>query len=234
MQFSKNEIAQMIDFSAVAGGVGEAEVEEMAAYAKKYQFIGAHVLPCYVKKLSELLAGEDAILVGAGIGFPSGAHTTEVKVHEAKLALADGCRELDMVINVGALRSGKYQYCTDEIRAIVDVAAGKPIKVILEVHHLTDDQIKRGCQAVIDSGAQYVKTATGWAPSGATPENIALIKSFVGDAVQVKAAGGIRTLAMLKELYRLGARRFGIGTQSALKIMAEIEALPDELVIIEE
>ena len=222
MKLTSHEVARMIDFSAVAGGIGEGEVEDLARHAKKYQFIGVHVLPCYVKKLSDLLAGEDDILVGTGIGFPSGAHTTEVKVHEARLALEHGCREVDMVINVGALRSGAYDFVRDDIRAVVDAAGGRTVKVILEVHHLTDDQIARGSELIVEGGAQFVKTATGWAPTGATEHNIALIKKTVGDAAQIKAAGGIRDADTLAALYKLGARRFGIGAQSTLKLMDEI------------
>jgi deoxyribose-phosphate aldolase len=227
MKLTTRDVARMIDFSAVAGGIGEAQVEDLARQAKKHQFIGAHVLPCYVKKLSTLLDGEKDILVGTGIGFPSGAHTTEIKVHEARRALADGCRELDMVVNVGALLSGKHDYCRNEIREIVEMAGDKAVKVILEVHYLSDDDIQRGCELCIEAGARFVKTATGWAPSGATVENVSLLKSCVGDAIAIKASGGIRTLETFVDLYRAGARRFGISAQSALKILEECSALPN-------
>jgi len=230
MKLTTEDIVRMIDFSAVAGGIGEAQVEELAQQAKKYKFIGAHVLPCYVKKLSALLEGEDEILIGTGIGFPSGAHTTDIKVKEAVRALEDGCRELDMVINVGALLSEKYDYCRDEIRAVVEVAGDKAVKVILEVHYLGEDDIKKGCELCIDAGARFVKTATGWAPSGATVENISLIKSFVGDAINIKASGGIRTLDTLTSMYKAGARRFGISAQSALKILDECSAFPNGII----
>jgi deoxyribose-phosphate aldolase len=230
MKLTAKEIIRMIDFSAVSGGIGEAQVEELAREAKKYKFVGAHVLPCYVKKLSTLLEGENDILIGTGIGFPSGAHTTEIKVQEAKRALQDGCRELDMVINVGALLSGKYDYCREDIRSVVEAAGDTTVKVILEVHYLSQDEIKKGCELCIDAGARFVKTATGWAPSGATVENVSLIKSFVGDAIGIKASGGIRTLDTLTSMYRAGARRFGISAQSALKILDECSAFPDETI----
>jgi deoxyribose-phosphate aldolase len=135
-----------------------------------------------------------------------------------------GCGELDMVINIGLLRSGQYQRVLDDMRGVVEVAGRAPVKVILECHYLSEAEIRKGCELCLQAGAAFVKTSTGWAPSGATPENVALIKSCVGDAMAIKAAGGIRSLEMLMELYRLGARRFGIGVNSALQIFEECAA----------
>ena len=132
-----------------------------------------------------------------------------------------GCDELDMVINVGLLRSGQYQRVLDDIRGVVEVAGTAPVKVILECHYLSDEQIRRGCELCIEAGAAFVKTSTGWAPTGATLENVALIKSCVGDAIGIKAAGGIRGLETLIEMYRRGARRFGIGLSTATRIFEE-------------
>jgi deoxyribose-phosphate aldolase len=168
-----------------------------------------------------LIEGPDIQIVGA-VGFPSGGNTTRIKVAEAKELLEMGCSELDMVINVGLLRSGTYQHVLDDMRAVVDVADGAPVKAILECHYLSNEQIRRGCELCIKAGASYVKTSTGWAPTGATLENVALIKSCVGDAIAIKAAGGIRDLDTLLEMYRLGARRFGIGLSSAMGILEEL------------
>jgi len=129
-----------------------------------------------------------------------------------------GCDELDMVINLGLLRSGQYQRVLDDIRGVVEVANGVPVKVILECHYLTDAEIRKGCELCIQAGAAFVKTGTGWAPTGATLENVALIKACVGDAIGIKASGGIRGLETLTEMYRRGARRFGIGLRSAPRI----------------
>jgi deoxyribose-phosphate aldolase len=226
MNLTTEDIARMIDFSAVTGGVGDAEVEEVARGARRHGFICAIVPQCHVRKLRGLLEGHTGTLVGTVVGFPSGASTTEAKVFESKLALEHGCDELDMVINVGALRSGDYGFVKNDIRAVVEAAGGRTVKAILEVHFLTDDQIKKGCELCIGAGAHFVKTATGWFPTGATPRNVALIKSCVGDSIRIKASGGIRSLDTLIELYKLGAARFGISAQSALKIIQECEALP--------
>jgi deoxyribose-phosphate aldolase len=231
MKLTADEIARMIDFSAVSGGVGETEIEELAREARKRRYGGIMVLPCHVEKISALLAGDSEYVIGTVIGFPSGANTTNVKVYEARLAVEQGCGELDMVVNVGALRCGNYGFAKDDIRAVVGAADGRAVKVILEVHYLSADQIKRGCEICIAAGAQFVKTATGWAPTGATVENVAQIKSFVGDAVRIKAAGGIRSLDTLVKMYQAGAMRFGIGAQGALKIMQEIEAMPNSEIV---
>ncbi len=230
MELSRHDIARMIDSSIVRPEVDESELQEFARSVRKYRYIGAHVLPYFIAELHHLLKDDKDILIGTGIGFPFGNNRTQVKALEARLALADGARELDMVINVSALRSRRLDYVTDDIRALKDILGDKTLKVILEVHWLSDDDIRRGCECVIKGGADFVKTATGHTPTGATPENIALIKSIVGDEVKIKAAGGVRSLAGLLALYRLGARRFGVGAVSAAGIMAELDALPEGLV----
>lgn len=229
MTLTARNIARMIDCSIVRAEVDTAELEEFAQNVRKQQFIGAHVLPCYVAELKLLLKGESGILIGTGIGFPSGAHKTATKVFEARQALDDGCEELDMVINVGALRSKRCQYVQDDIRAVVESAQGKTVKVILEVHYLSDDEIKRGCELSIRAGAHFVKTGTGWAPTGATLEKVALMKSIVGDAIKIKAAGGVRNLPTLLAMYKTGADRFGVSAKSAEKIMEDCLSNPDGL-----
>lgn len=226
MKRNAHDLARMMDFSIVRPEVDEKELKEFAATVRKHRFIAAHVLPYYVAELNALLDGCDDVMIGTGIGFPFGNHKTAVKVHEAKLALEDGCKELDMVINISALLSGRQQYVIDDIRAIVDTAAGKTVKVIFEVHYLKDYDIEKGCECCIAGGAKFVKTSTGHTPTGATPHNIALMKKCVGDQLKVKASGGIRDLKTMIELYKLGAERFGIGAASGLKILDECSALP--------
>lgn len=221
MKLSSHEIARMIDASIVRPDVDEEGLEQFAEAVKKYRFIGAHVLPYFVSELNALLEGESDILIGTAVGFPSGAHRTDVKIFEAKQALADGCKELDIVINIGALKSGRFDYVGDEIKAIVEAAEERPVKVVLETHYLASEEIKRGCELSIKAGAAFVKTSTGWAETGATLENIRLIKSFVGEAIKIKASGGIRNLETLLEMYRLGASRFGINAQAASDIIDE-------------
>jgi deoxyribose-phosphate aldolase len=173
-----------------------------------------------------MLANDPEVGVGGTVGFPSGAHAPAVKAAEARQLLADGADELDMVINVGLLLSGRCAAVEDDVRAVVEAAEWAPVKVILECHYLNDDQIRRGAELCLRAGAAFVKTGTGWTPTGATPHNISLIKSVVGEKAQIKAAGGIRDLASLVELYRCGARRFGLGLASGAKILAEAAAMP--------
>ena len=218
MRFTVHEIAQMVDLTAVRPDSDAAEVRALAEAARQYQCLCVCTLPSLTPLLRKLLADQSHIRLVGAVGFPSGAHTTAVKVAEVRELLGMGCAELDMVINVGLLRSGQYQRVLDDMRSVVEVAGGAPVKVILECHYLSEAEIRTGCELCIQAGAAFVKTSTGWAPTGATPENVALIKACVGDAMAIKAAGGIRSLDMLIELYRLGARRFGIGVSSAHQI----------------
>jgi deoxyribose-phosphate aldolase len=220
--FTAQEIARMIDLTAVRPDSDETEVRALAEAAKKYECLCACTLPSQTPLLLELLAGAPHTSVVGAVGFPSGAHTTTMKVAEARELLGMGCRELDMVINIGLLRSGQYGRALDDVRAVVYAAEGAPVKVILECHYLSKDEIRTGCALCIEAGASFVKTSTGWAPSGATLENVALIKECVGDRILVKAAGGIRSLDTVLEMYRLGARRFGIGVASAMHIFEEV------------
>ena len=223
MDFSLREVARMVDLTAVRAEDDEAEIRALAAAAIKYQPASVFTLPAHTVLVSDLLAGEPAVCIGGVVGFPSGGETTSMKAAQALELRALGCGELDMVINVGLLKSGQDQRVLEDIRAVVQAAGGAPVKVILECYHLNDDQIRRGCDLCLRGGASCVKTSTGWAPAGATPQNVALIRSCVGDAVMIKAAGGIRSLAAIKELYAMGARRFGIGWRTAETVFAECE-----------
>ena len=160
-------------------------------------------------------------IIGSPVGFPSGGNTTAIKVEEARQLIRDGVDEMDMMLNVGKLRSGEEEYVLEEMKQVIGAAGNTPVKVILECHYLSDEQIRRGCELCLEAGAAFVKTSTGWAPTGATLENVALIKSCVGDAIGIKAAGGIRGLETLIEMYRRGARRFGIGLSTATRIFEE-------------
>jgi deoxyribose-phosphate aldolase len=208
----------MIDLTAVRADSDEMEVRALAEAAIHYRPICVCTLPTYTPLLRGLLADESDIGVVGAVGFPSGGHTQSVKRAEAAELLQMGCSELDMVINIGLLCSGRYQRVLDDIRGVVELAGHVPVKVILECHYLSADQIRQACELCIQAGATFVKTSTGWAPTGATLENIALIKSCVGDAIAIKAAGGIRDLDTMMRMYQLGARRFGVGLSSAIRI----------------
>jgi deoxyribose-phosphate aldolase len=155
--------------------------------------------------------------VGTVVGFPHGSSTTRVKVYEARQALDDGAAELDMVINIGWLRSGEDQRVEDDIRAVVDEAKGRAlVKVILENAYLTDDEKGRGCHLVEAAGADFVKTSTGFAPSGATLDDLRLMRASVSSRVQVKAAGGVRTLDALLDVINTGTTRVGATATAAI------------------
>ena len=226
MTLNARDVAQLIDISAVQAPHGAAEIRTLVDNARRYHFIAVHVLPCWVTYLKGLLAGSPGILVGAPVGFPAGAHRTEIKSAEAKLLVQDGVQEMDMMLNVGKLRSGELEYCEEDIRAVVRVAAPVPVKVILEVHHLDREQLKRACEICIRAGAAYVKTATGWAPSGATLEVVQFLTSFVGSAIKVKAAGNIRSIDTVLTMYRMGVARFGINLNAAVQIVQAVAAMP--------
>ncbi|HYD39505.1 MAG TPA: deoxyribose-phosphate aldolase [Anaeromyxobacter sp.] len=226
MLLTPQKLARIVDISAVRAQHGQREITEMVERAKQHRFIAVHVLPAWVPFLKAQLEGEQDILVGAPVGFPSGGHTTAIKVAEAKGLVADGVQELDMVINVGKLKSGADAYVRDEIKAVVEAAGDRPVKVILEVHHLTPDEIRRACELAIAGGAAFVKTSTGWAPSGATLGTVRLITSFVGSAIQVKAAGSIRDLETVVAMMRMGVTRFGINLDSSIEILRDCGARP--------
>ncbi len=225
MELSVKDVAGMMDISAVQTTDGEAQMVEMVKYAAEHGFKAIHVLPCWVRLLRDMLRGNNSTLAGSSVGFPSGGMKKEVKIFEAKQLIADGVQEIDMMMNVGMLRSGSYRYVEDEIRAIVETAGDMTVKVILETCYLTDDEIKKACELSIKGGADFVKTSTGWAHEGATLRVISLITSFAGKDIKVKAAGGIRDIAILMKMYKMGVSRFGLNLKSSLKIIDECKNL---------
>ena len=227
MKLTVDALARMMDLSAVRAEVEMAEVRQLAETALRYRCVCAFVLPCYLAELRNLLGGAPDVGIGGVVGFPSGGQTTAVKVAEARQQLGEGATELDMVINVGMFRSGRIDYVEDEIRAVVDAAKDVPVKTILEAHYLTDEQIVEASRTAVRAGAAFVKTGTGWAPTGATLHNVQLIKSTVGNAAKVKAAGGVRELSTVVEMIRLGASRFGVGLVTGIKLLEECSDLPD-------
>ena len=209
------QIAKSIDHSLLRPELDDAFVTDGCRLAARYEVASATVRPSDVTRARKLLDGS-TVKVGTVIGFPHGSSTTATKVFEARRALEEGASELDMVIDIGALRSGRDDHVREQIGAIVDVAhpSGAIVKVILENAYLDHAQKVRGCQLAEAAGADFVKTSTGFAPSGATLEDLALMRRSVSPRVQVKAAGGVRTLDALLEVLELGVTRVG-ATQTA-------------------
>lgn len=230
MELTARDIARLIDISAVQTPHGANEIRELVKYAKEYKFVAVHVLPCWITFLKEMITEKDEIIIGSPAGFPSGGHKTEVKVLEVKQMLLDGVQEIDMMMNAGMLRSGNYDYVEEDIRSVVEAAGEVTVKVILETFYLTDDEIKKSCELSINAGAEFIKTSSGWAPMGATLQNIAMITSFVGNAIKVKAAGGVRDIDTLIKMYKMGVTRFGINVQASIEIIKECEKFPGGVV----
>jgi len=212
----------MMDLSAVQAQNTEDDVKALVTLAKVHQCIAVFTLPSLTPLAAQLLKDEAGINLGGVIGFPSGGVSTTIKVAEAEELIKMGCNELDMVINVGLLRSGRLEEVQHDVRSVVEIADGIPIKLILECHYLTDAQIQKGCEISITAGAAFVKTSTGWAETGATVHNVALMNACAGGKISIKAAGGIRNLDTLLELHRRGATRFGVGYESAKHILSQV------------
>ena len=178
--------------------------------------------PCYVRKAKEYVGEE--LPVCTVIGFPNGYNSTAVKVYEAEKAIEDGADEIDMVINVGAVKAGDYDYVRKEIEAVRRVCGVKILKVIIETCLLTEEEKIKLCGVVTEAGADYIKTSTGFAGGGATREDVALLREHVGPAVKVKASGGIAALEDAADMIRLGADRLGTSRiVKAAKALAEAE-----------
>ncbi len=210
------QLAKTIDHSLLKPEMIEAEVVAGCELARAYHVASVCVKPCHVALAARLLKGSD-VAVGTVIGFPHGSSTTAVKAAEARQALADGAVELDMVLNIGELRSGHADYVKEDIRAVVAAAKGQAlVKVILENAYLTNEEKALACRLAEAAGADFVKTSTGFAPSGATLDDLKLMRASVGPRVQVKAAGGVRTLDAILAVIDTGTTRVGATATAAI------------------
>ena len=192
------------------------DIEKICLEAKEYDFASVCIQPCYVKMAYGLLKDTD-VKVCTVIGFPLGANTTETKIREACQAVEEGAEEIDMVINIGALKAGDTVYVTEEIRRIKEAIGDLVLKVIIETCLLTDEEKVLACQCAVNAGADFVKTSTGFSKGGATVADVRLMKQTVGDRCQVKASGGIRTPEDFEAMVEAGATR--IGTSSGIKLI---------------
>ncbi|HAS72914.1 MAG TPA: deoxyribose-phosphate aldolase [Clostridiales bacterium UBA8960] len=210
-------IAKMIDHTILKPNVTDAEVIKVCDEAKEYGFFSVCVNPYFVPLVAEQLKGTD-VKVTSVIGFPLGANTSTIKAAEAAQSVIDGANEIDMVLNVSALKDQKYDYVLDDIKAVVLAIKGKAIlKVILETCLLTKEEIVKACELSKEAGAQFVKTSTGFSTGGATVEDVLLMKKTVGDALEVKASGGVRDFETAKNVIDAGATR--IGASSSVDIV---------------
>ena len=210
------ELAGMIDHTLLKPFATRAEVRGLCSEATHYGFANVCVNPVLVADAVRFLEGT---LVGvcSVVGFPFGTHSSKTKAHEAGEILKSGASEIDMVIWIGPLKEGDDQAVRDDIRAVVQAAEGRPVKVILETCYLTEREKVRGCLLAMEAGAAFVKTSTGFGPAGATIEDVALMRRTVGENLGVKAAGGIRTVADALRMIRAGADR--LGTSGSVAIM---------------
>ena len=208
-------IAGMIDHTLLKAAATSADIRKICGEAREYKFASVCVNSCYAKLVTEQLAGT-GVKTCCVVGFPLGAMSTEAKAYEAKCAVADGAGEIDMVVNVGALKEGNDQFVEDDIRAVVEASKPAIVKVIIETCLLTDEEKVRACELSEKAGAAFVKTSTGFSTGGANAHDVALMKKTVGDRLQVKASGGIHTPAQAQELIEAGADRIGASNGVAL------------------
>jgi deoxyribose-phosphate aldolase len=231
MLLRATDIARMIDLSCVRTTSSKADIEAMVAAAVKYGFGHVSVLQCFVPYTRLLLqASRDVGLVG-NVSFPSGSDSTSVKVMQARELVTAGCDEIDMVMNIGRLRSAEFEAVEDDTRAVIETVHPLPVKVIIEVMVLTQEEIRAACEICVRAGAAFVKTGTGWADRATTAEDVRLVKSCVGDRVKIKASGGIRNLSGLVDLHRAGASRFGVNLRSGIEIAEEASRMPSGIVL---
>lgn len=215
--YTYRDIAKMIDHSLLQPNLTDAELEQGCRLAREYDVASICIKPYAVPLAAGLLAGS-AVAVGTTIGFPHGGHTTAIKVAESERAIADGARELDMVVNIGKVLSKDWGYVADDIRQVVEAAHqhGALVKVIFENSMLADEHKEQLCRICGEVGADFVKTSTGYGATGATDEDLRLMRRCAPPHVQVKAAGGVRTFERLLAVRALGVTRVGATATKAI------------------
>ncbi len=221
-QITEAQLAATIDHAILAPNLTRADVDAQLAIAREWKVFSVCVRPSDIAYAVARLERSD-VAVGTVIGFPHGTTSTAAKVAEVRQAIADGATELDMVVNIGWLRSGLDDAVVEDIRAVKDAAGSLIVKVILETAYLDDEQIARGSRLTEQGGADFVKTSTGFAGGGATVEHVKLMRANVGPAVQVKASGGVRGLATALEMLDAGATR--LGTSGSATILGELRTV---------
>lgn len=208
--------SKFIDHTNLKQDASINDIKTLCEEAIKFDFMSVCINPCFVKYAHDVLLDSE-VKVCTVIGFPLGANTTKTKVYETKQALKDGADEIDMVINVSALKDKKYDYVKNEISKIKKVCKNKILKVILETCLLTDEEIVKACELSLEAKADFVKTSTGFSKGGATVEAVALMRKTVSDKCGVKASGGVKTFEDMQKMIDAGASR--IGTSSGVKLL---------------
>ena len=217
---NRRELASYIDHTLLKPDVVSSQIEKLCHEAILYSFASVCINPCHVLAAKKFLVGSD-IKICTVVGFPLGATFTEVKAVEAAQAIENGADEIDMVINIGALKDANYDYVEKDIKAVYEVCKGKSLlKVIIETCLLDDEQKIKACELAVSAGADFVKTSTGFSKSGAVITDVELMKKTVGDNVGVKASGGIRDLHTAIKMIDAGATR--LGTSSSVNIINEL------------
>lgn len=218
MKLSPVEIAAYIDHTLLKPDATVVDLNMLCEQAIRFGFYGVCVNPSKVSLVSKKLEGERPVPVSV-VGFPLGASRSNVKAYETKVAIEDGAREIDTVMNLGAFRSGDEKTVLNDVQAVVNAAEGYPVKVILESALLSGDEIVRACKICVDGGAKFVKTSTGFGPGGATVEAVKLMRQTVGPDIGVKASGGIATYEHALAMIEAGANR--IGASASVSIISE-------------
>jgi deoxyribose-phosphate aldolase len=210
MDYTYEDIAKMVDHALLTPTLTDQELEYGCRVALDYNVASVCIMPFYLKRCAEILKGS-TVQASTTIGFPHGGHTTAIKVAEAQRAMDDGCQELDMVVNISKVLSGDWDYVHQDLKAVIDAAHERrqKAKVIFENCYLKDAHKIKLCEICAEVGADWVKTSTGFGPSGATLEDVKLMRAHSPARVQVKAAGGIRALDQLLAFRALGASRVG-------------------------
>lgn len=221
----QRDVAQLIDISALKIDTTYQDVQKLIEACKKYDIGAAFVWPCFSKLLGESLKGTNTAF-GTSLSFPSGQEPTHIKVKQAEYYVSLGADEIDMVMNVGYLKSGMHKETLEDIKAVRKACEGTSLKVIIEAMLLNDEQITEACNIVMDSGANYVKTGTGFSSAPTTLHHVELMKKTIGDKIKLKVAGGVRDLETLITMHAMGAQRFGIGMSSAVSIIEEAGKYP--------
>jgi deoxyribose-phosphate aldolase len=219
----RRKLAKLIDHTDVRPIATDADIKRLCDEAVKYGFYAVCVQPYFVKLASRLLADESGVKVCTVVGFPFGLNVTDVKVFEARKAIEDGAEELDVVMNISAVKSGSYDYLEDELNKIMNATEDAVVKLIIETGYLTVEEMRTVCEIAVKAGVDYIKTCTGFGPRGVSLDDVRLIKEFTGGKVGIKASGGIRTYEQAVSLIEAGATR--LGTSRSLKVL---EGAPPE------